>query len=104
MPKCKITVLKKTMNRDLAQKYIKNKVGPCSKFKVGDEFITTLEKPKGFCEWAWAELFPYIMTLLAGGNFSKGMFEGWMKSDNALIICCTDGIRPVIFKIERVDD
>ncbi|WRK52505.1 TIGR04076 family protein [Coprobacillaceae bacterium CR2/5/TPMF4] len=30
--------------------------------------------------------------------------EGWMKEENEMIACCNDGTRPVIFKIERVDE
>jgi uncharacterized repeat protein (TIGR04076 family) len=26
-----------------------------------------------------------------------------MKTDNSFITCCTDGIRPVIFKLEALD-
>ena len=29
--------------------------------------------------------------------------KGWMRDDNAMITCCNDGTRPVIFKIERID-
>lgn len=42
MPKCKITVLKRTINRDLIDQYLddENKgVKPCEHFKDGQEFI-----------------------------------------------------------------
>ena len=104
MPKCKITVVKKTLNKDLAKRYCLKKVGPCSTFKVGEVFITGLEKPKGFCDWAWNDIHNCVEVMVTGGNFSKGVFEGWMKDDRTIIACCTDGIRPVIFKIERIDD
>ena len=29
--------------------------------------------------------------------------KGWMKKENEMIACCSDGTRPVIFKIERSD-
>ena len=28
---------------------------------------------------------------------------GWRKDENVMITCCSDGTRPVIFKIERID-
>ncbi len=34
-----------------------------------------------------------------GGSIMKG----WMKKENEMITCCSDGTRPVIFKIERID-
>lgn len=29
--------------------------------------------------------------------------KGWMETENEMIACCSDGTRPVIFKIERID-
>ena len=31
------------------------------------------------------------------------IMKGWMKRENEMITCCSDGTRPVIFKIERID-
>ena len=41
----------------------------------------------------------YIYTGLQGGSIMKG----WMKNENEMITCYSDGTRPVIFKIERID-
>ena len=32
----------------------------------------------------------------------KTLFH-WMKADNTFISCCTDGIKPVVFKLERIE-
>jgi uncharacterized repeat protein (TIGR04076 family) len=32
---------------------------------------------------------------------TRGNFSTWMKDENMFISCCTDGIKPVVFKIER---
>lgn len=103
MAKCKITVLKKTINQDLADEYCQSATGPCTSFAEGDEFIVGLEKPVDFCAWAWHDLTPYLATLLAGGSFAGEIFDGWMKDDHTMIACCTDGIRPVVFKLERLN-
>ena len=29
--------------------------------------------------------------------------RGWMSDERVMIACCSDGTRPVIFKIERMD-
>ena len=29
--------------------------------------------------------------------------QGWMNDERVMIACCSDGTRPVIFKIERMD-
>jgi uncharacterized repeat protein (TIGR04076 family) len=102
--KCKITVLKKNLNTELAGEYCQNEVTPCPVFKEGQEFISGFEKPEGFCDWAWNDIHKIVTVLLSGGNFSEGIFEGWMKDENTMISCCTDAIRPVIFKIERIKD
>lgn len=101
--KYKITVLKKEVDDELATEYCQNDVTSCPIFEVGQEFITGFEKPDGFCDWAWNDIFRFVTVFLAGGNFSSGNFEGWMKDDKTMITCCTDAIRPVTFKIERIE-
>ena len=100
MQQCRITVVKKMFNPDLAAEYCQGEVGPCPCFQEGDEFVCGLEKPPGFCDWAWRDIHPFVAVLFAGGNFSHGLFEGWMKDDHTIIACCSDGIRPVVFRIE----
>jgi uncharacterized repeat protein (TIGR04076 family) len=34
---------------------------------------------------------------------TNGSFGTWMKNKNNFITCCTDGIKPVIFKVERLE-
>jgi uncharacterized repeat protein (TIGR04076 family) len=104
MPRCKITVIKKTINPELAEEYCVSEVSPCDCFHEGQEFVCDLKKPENFCDWAWRDIHPMVAALLTGGNFSHGLFEGWMKGDRTMIGCCTDGIRPVVFRIERLDE
>jgi len=52
-----------------------------------------------FCSEAWDAISRYIYTGLQGGSIMKG----WMARENEMIACCSDGTRPVIFKIERID-
>ena len=70
----------------------------------GQEFVTNFAKPLGFCDWAWNDIHQYVAVLLAEGNFAGSLFDGWMKDEKTMIACCTDGIRPVIFKLERIAD
>jgi uncharacterized repeat protein (TIGR04076 family) len=93
----KITVVKKLTNKDLIDKYGK-KVGPqCELFKVGDEFVVkNLNMPEKFCSWAWADIQRDVAVLALDGNFP------WVKEPGVGIACCTDGFRPVVFKLERI--
>ena len=104
MPTCKITILKKTINSDLAKAYCQNEVFTCPCFTEGQEFIVGLEKPPGFCDWAWNDILKFVTVLLTGGNFSKDIFEDWMQDEKTMIACCTDGIRPVVFRLEKIDE
>ena len=66
----------------------------------GQEYISIDgKKPENFCEFAWIDIYKYIFTLLFKGNF-----DIWMKDSETVIACCTDGIRPVFYKIERIED
>lgn len=92
----KITVMKKTYNEDMVKDYAADPDvwAPCGHFNIGDEFITDAgrpwDMPKGFCGWAWADIQKLVHGMARGG---QRMF----------VTCCTDGYRPVIFKLERMD-
>ncbi|MHA2295002.1 MAG: TIGR04076 family protein [Candidatus Hodarchaeales archaeon] len=105
MVKCKITVLKRTVHQDLADEYCQPKTGLCTSLKEGDEFITESStlKPEGLCGYAWLDIHRLVLALMTGGNFGSYSWN-WMKDDNTMIACCTDGIRPVIFKLERIEE
>ena len=89
---CKITVLKCDFNVDLYNQYPYGMATPCGRLSVGQEFISTSrwDPPEGLCIWAWRDLSPIIQS------FHEGR-------DNPSISCCTDGLRPVTFKLERVE-
>lgn len=57
------------------------------------------EKGVPHCSEAWDAISRYIYTGLQGGS----IMHGWMNDDRVMIACCSDGTRPVIFKIERID-
>jgi uncharacterized repeat protein (TIGR04076 family) len=95
----KITVLRRTLNEDFAKEYTKEKIELCPKNSEGQVYISIDgAKPEGFCDYAWRDIYKYIFALTFKGNF--GM---WMKNSKTVIACCTDGIRPVFYKIERVE-
>ena len=91
----KITVMKKLFHEELIQDYAANPEvwTPCTHLKIGDEFITDLERPwdmpEGFCGWAWADIQRTVYGMARGGQ-------------DVFITCCTDGYRPVVFKLEKL--
>lgn len=87
----KITVLKKTNNEEWNQEYRNQPGVKCDVFSEGQEFIveSPWSMPDGFCHWAWADIRTFIHVV------NDGRYDTFVS-------CCTDGFRPVFFKIERI--
>ena len=99
MADVKVTVVKRTVNEDLAAQYAQPGTGICTAFEDGQEFVVDgLNQPEGFCAWAWGDIHKSVLAIRSGSNF------GFMQEEGTLVVACTDGIRPVIFKVERIDD
>jgi len=123
--KVKVTVIDKKLYPELQRQYCADPdSGECPCYNIGDEFIferdgdnddfwhmglNTLTKTNAdpdtvaggpkmpHCSEAWDDISRYIYTGLQGGS----IMNGWMRDENVMICCCSDGTRPVIFKIER---
>jgi len=100
----KITVLKTEYDQDLAEQYGAPEVtGPCGLHKVGQEFYCERHyQPAEMCGEAWKAVQHYVYALYHGADEPLG--KGWMKKPGVAIVTCNDGLRPVTFKIERVED
>lgn len=101
----KITVLKRVDPSVIFNGDVPNRPGTDEKYTVctwceeGQEWISENGRmPEGFCNWAWRDIYKDLSILRFGGNVTPWMEEGKM------ITCCTDGVRPVSFKMERVED
>lgn len=125
--KVKVTVLDKKVYPELQEQYCADPAaGACPCYQVGDEFVferygeaddfwhmglNTLKQTSGqgafaaggsafpHCSEAWDAIARYIYTGLQGG----AIMRGWMNDERVMITCCSDGTRPVIFKIQRLD-
>jgi uncharacterized repeat protein (TIGR04076 family) len=89
---CRITVLRKLFHEDLFRQYPYGMGEPCGRFEEGQVFLSESrwDPPAGFCTWAWSDLRPVIQSIHSG-------------HPTPFISCCTDGLRPVFFKLERVE-
>ena len=93
----RITVLKKHFHKEFVEKYAPNPEDSteCKQFKVGQQFVTSREAPwempEGFCSWAWADIQKLVYGMARGGQ-------------DVFVTCCTDGYRPVVFKLEKMKD
>ena len=95
----RVTVLKRELYKDLVDKYAADKSLPlCPKFKDGQVFnLNAADIPSDFCSWAWADIQRDVVSVYRGANYP------WINQENAIVSCCTDGLRPVVFMIEAID-
>ena len=101
MPRVRITVLKREYYEELLDEHLppdaaERRVRRCSVFEDGQVFETdrSCEKPDGFCDWAWRDIQRDVISV------SFGVGHPWVFPRPMAITCCTDGKRPVVFKIE----
>jgi len=103
MTRLKLTVLERTFNREIAEAYGAEAFkrggdfGPCSRFKDGEVIrLDGITPPPEFCPRAWADIHGEVRMVASGGG------QDFVKRPGSAISCCTDGIRPVVFRIERM--
>lgn len=102
MTKVKLTVLKRLDPDEIFDEFPVEKqpwMVPCELFEDNQEIILDqLVMPQGFCNTAWVSIYPNVRTIFNGGNLP------FMKEKGTAIAACFDGLRPVIFKVERIED
>ncbi len=99
--KVKITVLKRLTPSEVFEKSPvtpSEPIGACELFREGQEFVVNEDgrMPESFCTSAWHTIYCNVRTLAFGGDLP------WYKEKGIAINCCTDGLRPVVFKLERI--
>ena len=101
MARIRITVLHRELYQDLVDAYgsdgMRERGLPrCQTFRDGQTFEINgpLVCPEGFCSWAWADLQRDCAMMLFGPPTQ------WQAEP--MIVCCTDGFRPVVFGIEHI--
>lgn len=107
MANARVTVIKRAWHGDITEEYLDKGfspqgLGPCQVFEDGQTFVVEglpgPQKPEGFsCQWAWADLQRALTTVLLGGE------APWISRPGAIVSCCTDGLRPVTFLVERIE-
>ena len=103
MNKVKITVLKTTLDRELAAEYGAEGLTACPMLKEGQIFYADYAKPEGFCDEAWKAIYQYVFALAHGAGTGVFYYGDWIRTPGVAICSCNDGLRPVIFKLEATD-
>jgi uncharacterized repeat protein (TIGR04076 family) len=103
LKKVKITVIDVTYNKERAAKYAPKGYGKCELHSVGQVFYSNgWQKPTGLCDNAWNCMRDYVLAISQGAGYIYGD-GGFTNKEGMVIVSCNDGIRPVIFKVERTD-
>lgn len=104
MKKVKITVLKTTLDKELAEEYGTKGLGPCPMLKKGQVFYADYAKPQGLCDEAWKAIYQYVFALAHGTGDNLFYYGDWISKPGVAICSCNDGLRPVIFKLEATEE
>lgn len=68
MNKAKITVLKTTLDKELAAEYGAEGLTACPMMSEGQVFYADYAKPEGFCDEAWKAIYQYVFALSHGAG------------------------------------
>ncbi len=104
MKKVKITVLKTTLDKELAEEYGAKNLSACPMLKEGQVFYADYAKPDGFCDEAWKAVYQYVFALAHGAESDVFYYGDWIRKPGIAICSCNDGLRPVIFKLEATNE
>lgn len=93
--RCKITVIKCSLQSDLIEKFHNHAPVPlCPQFREGQEFYaTTTQLPEGFCAWAFGDI-SRDLALVAYDRSGK----------TTKVTCCTSGFHNVYFYMEAIGE
>ena len=104
MNKVKITVLKTTLDEELAREYGAEGLKACPMLREGQVFYADYAKPDGLCDEAWKAIYQYVFALAHGAGKETFYYGDWIRKPGVAICSCNDGLRPVIFKLEATDE
>jgi uncharacterized repeat protein (TIGR04076 family) len=100
MKKVKITVLKTTLDQELAKEYGVEGLTACPMLEAGQVFYADYAKPEGLCDEAWKAIYQYVFALAHGADQEVFYYGDWIRTPGVAVCSCNDGLRPVIFKLE----
>lgn len=104
MNKVKITVLKTTLDEELAREYGAEGLKACPMLREGQVFYADYAKPDGLCDEAWKAIYQYVFALAHGAGKETFYYGDWIRKPGVAICSCSDGLRPVIFKLEATEE
>ena len=85
MKKVKITVLKTTLDQELAAEYGVPGLSACPTHKPGQVFYADWAKPEGLCDEAWKAIYQYVFALAHGAARDVFYYGDWIKTPGVAI-------------------
>ena len=79
MNKVKITILKTTLQKDLAEEYGVEGLSTCPLMNEGEVYYADYAKPDSFCDEAWKAIYQYVFAL-AHGVSDVWYYNDWIKT------------------------
>ncbi len=102
MFQCRIKVVEITVQKELAEKLHIAPVKPCPLYSVGQEWtLSHYGRPLDLCENAWIAIHRMVYAVMSGAGSEIGG-RCWVEDGKRAVVCCNDGLRPVIFELTRV--
>lgn len=105
VPRCRVTVLRRECYQDLQSCFLDEpEAGPCPLFKTGEVFtidagnVNEMVENGRFCPKAWECIKCHVNKALTG----NAPCDSTSNRPGQTIACCSDGTRPVVFKIESI--
>lgn len=96
MKKVKITILKTTLDKELAAEYGAGGLTACPMMKERQVFYADYA--------AWKAIYQYVFALAHGAGEDLFYYGDWIRTPGVAICSCNDGLRPVIFKLEATNE
>lgn len=90
MKRCKITILKTTLDEELAKEYAAPGFTRCPMMREGQVFYADYAKPEGFCDEAWKAVYQYVFALSHGAGvfyYGAGSIGRAWRSAPATTVC-----------------
>lgn len=103
MKKVKITVLKTTLDKELAKEYGADGLTACPMLKEGQVFYADYGQNRKDFAMSMEAIYQYAFALSHGAEKELFYYGDWIRKPGVAICSCNDGLRPVIFKLEATE-
>lgn len=89
MKNVKITILKTTLDAELAAQYGVPGLTACPMMREGQVFYADYAKPEGFCDEAWKAIYQYVFALAHGDGKTLFYHGDWIAKPTSPFAAAT---------------